>query len=349
MRIFMLIIGTMAIAHTPIFTTQAQAQTVYQKIYAAEKQRISERTTRRVEVFLPRVLPSKELRIVDTDVDEALIFSKQTICVPEKNNKNPVPEMQCQSTILATQEIAQNMQWLQHTIHSLQISAAGYEMGTNYYGGNATAVLTRLPSIAGMWRSHVDEMTSPYLDTRVQAGVYTNNIAEETDRIATALKELITIENNKKNDEKFIAAVWRYRHGIPQGDCEEAGPSNMGDGTELQFVHARFCDVEIALQNFLNTISVNQKPTELVLYPVLQLPGYPIIIWVRNDTVGLQWKAGVDPILPSLNCDAAHSYDQPSDVCNSSGAILGGRYPPEMPEPEPVEGLCSHPIAKRGY
>lgn len=327
---------------------------VYQAIYDQEKfEYTNTATTDSISVFIPKIIPEKFLDIVPSDVDKAMSLGKESICIQEKNGDHPVSEGQCTETMITTQQLAKSNAWLQAAIEDLQVSATSYELGANPYGGNATSVLARIPSITAIWQSSTDTIVSPAVEQKVRAGVYPSNINDLVTDIENNLRALI-VENEdttKTNKEKFVAAVWRYRNGVISlgDDCDE---SNRGNGTELQFVEARFCEVENALRNLhgqLPTVFTPPlKKNELVVYPIKELTNLPVLVWARKDDVGLLWQTAVDPILPSLNCDEEFSYDQPNTICEN-GAILGGRYPEELTELGVNEGLCSHPGAKRGY
>lgn len=343
-----------------VAVAQSRAEeTVYRTIYNQEKlHRGGNKTSNVLSVFIPKVMPSAQLRVHAETVDDALIFEKDEICHIDNNGGKPPTEELCTQTITTVEKINNTHAWLRSVIRDWQISATSYELSTNLYGGTGTttSVLTRLPSITTIWQSDADVMASSITEQRIRAGVYPPNIEGLFGAVENALKNQFAVHNrtDKEDSEKFVAAVWRYRNGVNAipGTCDDER-SGKGDGTNLQFLEARFCDVEDALENIYNQLPQDFDPPlrkkERVVFPVKTLGSMPVAVWARSDDVGLMWTTQIEPVLPSMNCEPEYSYNDRSEICNESGAILGGRYPREIPEISLDEGLCSHPPAKRGY
>ena len=273
------------------------------------------------------------------DVDLALKLKYQQLC----NEKKGIEYPQCFELVKEIPEIIRRAEWWRTIARDLQFIAAGYEMGTDGYTGRIHKLSSGLPSIVSIWESGIDKMTNPVQKTRVRSGKLPDD--DEMDplyrRVEGELFNLIEGDSDKKGYDQFVAAVWRYRHGymsLREGEeCREDG-----DGTELELLNKRWCDLEYALEAIWEKVPKEFDPPlfpgEIGSFPpkTIYVEEMPIVIWMRADDIGIIWETPIEPVFPST-------------VSVGDELILGGTYPDPPPEPEPREGICSHPFASRGY
>lgn len=335
----------------------AHAETVYERLlqfsqdeYALEKSELI------VEKFVKKIYPKKYLPdFQDSDVDLALQEQSAEICRPSDPENNPMDQDECAKyRELVVTLVDKNSQFRQ-VARDLQLAATTYEMSIDNYPGGVTSILSKLPSIIKIWQGDTDLVQSPIAEIKVRGQAYDTNMDPLFNAVESELNGLIESANGKKDRERFIAAVWRYRHGYRQVRNLEGGCTNdkLGDGTELQFLRARFCAVEQKLEAIWNQVQgipmdPPLKPNEIVLFPIKIFEDIQVYVWVRLDDVGLMWTVQLEPVIPSLDCSGARSFAQPNPPCRDE-AILGGTYPAPIPDPPEGTGLCSHPFAKRGY
>lgn len=338
-------------------STKASAQeALYERLLQFTRDEYSlEKSELIVERFVAKIYPRKYLPLFqESDVDLALAGSND-ICRSDDPTNNPIDQFECPNFRNIAVRLVERQAWLRQVIRDLQLSASSYEMGVDNYHGRIVRLQTRLPSIVQIWQGDTDIVQSPIAETKVRGHVYESSMTALFNDLESELASLTDDTGSKKDRERFIAAVWRYRHGYRQVIQLNGGCSNdkLGNGTELQFLLARFCGVEQKLEaiyNQVQTITFDPplKPNELVMFPVKIFEDMQVYVWVRLDDVGLMWDVHIDPVLPSLDCSGARSYAQPDPPCQNQ-AILGGIYPDPLDDPPEDVGLCSHPFAKRGY
>ncbi len=236
----------------------------------------------------------------------------------------------------------------------LQIIASSYEVGSDGMTGRVRKFTTALPSIVNIWQSGSDKMTNPIIQTPIRGGVLAEDenaereINRKVSEVGTALQTLVKRESingsPKENSDDLAAAIHRYRHGVPmqepsnqlQSGCQEG----EGDGTELERLTMRWCDVEQKLFDLWQSVPKDfdppLKPNEIVVYENKNLEELGVIVWIREDNVGLLWEMPMEPVFPSL-------------INTEDEIVLGGTYPDAPPIPDFDEGICSHPFGKRGY
>ena len=357
MRKYAAIAGLLcAVSVAPVVHAQ---DSVYQRLrqftlneYKKEESEIT------IERFVTNIYPRKYLPLfANTDVDLALQEQHMEICRPSDPEKSPIDEQECLGYQQLVHTLVEKNAWLQQAVRDLQLAALSFEAGVDYYAGRPVAIMSRLPSIVEIWQGDTDLIQSPIAEIKVRGKTYEVDMTPYFNAVESELSSLKTGAGAKEDREQFVGAVWRYRHGFQYVKNEEGGCGNdkLGDGTELQFIGARFCQLEQKLEDIYDVVQTFTydpplKPNEIVLFPTKILDDLSVYIWVRKDDVGLMWHMHLDPVLPSLDCSGSRSYAQPEPPCDSATtAILGGTYPPELEDPEKDEGICSHPFAKRGY
>ncbi|MBT4585308.1 hypothetical protein HOC67_00265 [Candidatus Peregrinibacteria bacterium] len=330
-------------------SAHANQPTVYQKLRDREIERFSVQTVEPVIAkFVPRIFPEHGLDISESDVLPALAGLQTEVCRAEINEGEDVSIHSCDTNLKTITNLVQKQSWLRGKIRDFQVSAASYEMNMAMYGvsNSSTKIPLRLLSISNIWESGFGTIGSTSMEVPVRGEEYPNGISSEFDSVRNVLEEL-----RNQDEDLFIAAVWRYLNGYRRlpTPCEN---NAQGDGTPWQMVSARFCELEQALNNvFLRLPQTYDPPIssrESVLFPSITLGSLGVHLWARNDDIGLEWDMPINPILPALDCSSERSYNQPSETCEGD-ATLGGNYPPELPDPQINSGICSHPIAKRGY
>ncbi|MDA1208756.1 MAG: hypothetical protein O2904_01845 [bacterium] len=328
--------------------------TLYERIKAFTLQEAAMKEAEKpIEEFLAKIYPDSLIELEESDVDKALQKRDSEICRTEDDDKPDNPTY-CQGYRDQVIDLVRRNTWLRMQIREWQYITGGYEIGIDSYPGRTVAIASRLPSILKIWQADTAVQMSPFVESKARGVVFDDPAAMETKftTLETALTALDE-SGDKEDKEKLIAAVWRYRNGhqriVASADCD-AGQDGKGDGTELQFMTARWCDVEDALLDiYADTSAVVFDPPlntgELALFPIQEFEDLNIYVWTRQDDVGLGWEVPVDNILPSLDC--SDSYETPEECVD--GAILGGTYPGELEDPEAGTMLCSHPFDKSGY
>ena len=198
--------------------------------------------------------------------------------------------------------------------------------------------------------------------------------------VGTALKDLLHKDDaGMENREDFVAAMWRYMHGVrfvlgERKEYPKPPDINGADpGTERQFLKKRFATVENALKQLWDDARVyaqtNMKVEvgEVVWFTLTdesrdKLLPENVNVWVyveklRDGTLsgdaGLQWGIATEPVLPSLcnDMNGAMEGSEKENLC-AFGApadkitTLGGLFPPP---PVDGTGLCTEPFQRLGY
>jgi len=347
----------------------------------------SKRSEKVVEAFVTKIYPRKNLPLLEeADIDKALKLQQSEVCRVEDSKKSSIDQGSCVGFLGDIKTLVRRNARLRQFVRDLQISAASFETGMTNYTGQRTDILTKLPSIAYMWQSDTDRSQSSFVEGKVRGAQYPDL---EGNTIQFPPIEISGEEPDIKVDkEVLVASVWRYRNGLwdqaeaaARKAAEEAGDdppepldrteeppcddetSNRGDGTELQHLETRFCTVEAGLFAIYELIQDGVvydpplKPGEIAIFTTLEINNVDdgrgnameVSFWATNEDVGLMWDVHLDPVLPSLNCSGGRSFAQPEGICDDDGAILGGRYPPQLDDPKEGTGFCAHPFAKRGY
>lgn len=254
---------------------------------------------------------------------------------------------------------------------AMELSAAGQEIPVADVPGRAVSVAADLRGIINIWSAEKkeeedtdDEEDVDDTEEEEMPLLRTKNVDADAYR---QLIQTVGTELNKLSDEEKIAAVWRYQYGVrlvtDKRAPEYLAPyedDDSGPGTERQYMFKHWTALESALDAVWNKARAEQfdpplKPGEsaILLFPSDFFDGLlpdNTLLWARVDggpryplgDVGLQWKTPLEPVLPSL-------------ISEDGAPILGGTYPPAPvqfdEDDEPVEGrgLCSDPLAARGY
>jgi len=259
----------------------------------------------------------------------------------------------------------------------MQLIASGYEMGMDGAFGRSIKIVERMPSVAHIWQARNDPLATPIIESRIRSVQYSRQDRIDLHRITEELKEkmdeLVESSSTGKEDRSpFIAAVWRYQHGVmkireDEGACNDTN-STAPHGTIFQYVASRYCDVEEKLKDIYDELPDTdeleppQLPEEHIVFLPLEIEGENYYVWAREDDVGLAWRIPIEPNLPALvtieyeegfpMCMGS-SWDFSSCASSTDEPILGGMYPP--PPTKSIEkklkkkGMCSGPLGKRGY
>lgn len=246
----------------------------------------------------------------------------------------------------------------------LQLIAGGYEMPIGDHPSRILSIFPKFQSIVRVWQSSNDWLSTPIAERRMRAGPAFTDLAKS--ELKTLQEHLDKLNDNDSNQpEHLTAAVWRYQFGLfglvnREGTCDPA--MEKGDGTELQYQHARWCTIEEDLQKIFQKVraSLTFDPPlgfgEIVLLPPWR-SDKGIILWMfasKNpfeEDIGLEWELPVEPILPSLDCSASTPAEG-NTVCIRQG-IFGGTYPLPPSEPSSTDTLgaelCALPFSAEGY
>ena len=353
MHITPIIIGLSMLLN--VAPAHAQDATLYERIKAFTLQESSKKEAEKpIAEFLAKIYPDTRIALQEDDVDKALQKRDDEIC---KTNEDDKPDNPAQCTAYRNQviDLVRRNTWLRMKVREWQYIAGGYEVGIDSYPGRRVAIASRLPSILKIWQADTAVQMSPFVESKARGVLFADPTAMEAkfDTLESALGGLDE-SGDKEDREKQIAAVWRYRNGhqviINEDGACDTSIDGQGDGTELQFMTARWCEVEDALIDiFADTSVITFEPPllpgELALFPIKKFENLNMYVWSRKDDVGLGWEVPIDNILPSLDC--GDSFATPDECVG--GAILGGTYPEELEDPEEGTMLCSHPFDKNGY
>ena len=277
----------------------------------------------------------------------------------------------CNNAMNKIRLIAEREQRIRSVGRELQLIAAGYEIPINDHPSRMLAFGSKFPSIIRIWQSSQDYLFSPITERRIRTLVFPDipAVNDGFDNLMADLQTLNAIDQNKP--ELLTAAVWRYRYGL-QAVFRDSGALPCtpemanGNGTEMQFQDARWCDIEDELQGIFNATvthyaavgdgALDPAPQygEIFIFPSKFFRDLGIIVWMRmgfdqniND-IGLEWELPLEPVLPSLDC--TQTLDSTDECHPDKDVILGGTYPDEPPfEPAEMTNLCAHAFNALGY
>lgn len=349
---FLLLMGTTVQAHAQVDSVYGRLRTFTLNQYTKEESGLL------IEQFVTKIFPRKYLpNFQDSDVDLALQEQYKELCRTNIPDISPIDTQECAGYQSLVEALVSKNSWMHQVVRDLQLAASSFEIGISNYGNSSNSIIGRLPSIIKIWQGDTDLIQSPISEIKMRGKQYEVDMTSYFNAVESELSGLILGTGIKEDREQFVGAVWRYRHGVNYVKDNEGGCGNdkLGDGTELQFLVARFCQLEQKLEDIYNvvqsfTYNPPLKPNELVIFPTKLFENIQVYVWVRRDDVGLMWNVHLDPVLPSLDCSGNKSYNQPEPPCDpQTSAILGGLYPPVLDEPWRHGGICSHPFAKRGY
>lgn len=382
MKRFLLFAGLLCIAR-PAFAESGE--TLYQRIHAAV---LDEVNTQQSELAVERfaagayykhtvttsikddsgVETLMQFPVVEKNVDQALLKDELNLCGDDHNMFLP-----CITVENTLDNLVKRASWNRSLGRKLQTIASGYESAIYGYpaGSGSIDVSLRLDSISTIWRAGNDTFIDPMMESFVRAAPLPDKQVTQQAilYVLNGMKSrLIRIKDNKKDDTDFAAAVWRYRNGVKyvknhEGSCNAAATPSTPDRTNDE---RRFCDVESALSTIHDQIMATavidppKQPQEQIIFPSVIDKKLNVLVWIRDDDIGLQWIVATTPMqVPLFNPRYADCLDggSPPEACASTyGMILGGNYPASLdgsgsrvPEPKETEGICSHPFARRGY
>jgi len=301
-----------------------------------------------VKTFIRRIYPDKSMQVQNQDIDRA-IHSKLSELCDKRDGRDNLTDGECKRLQSDLLSLTGETEWIRALGRDLQAIATTYEVPIDGYPQRKINIASRMPSIIKIWQSPNDRMVSPVQEIQLRGGQYTDEMDSLFGELQSAIQD---VKNSSNGTEKFTAAIWRYRNGHTQLIQKEGACSDEmeeGDGTELQYLSARWCGIEEALGNLLNALPVPDPPltqNDHVIYYAYKYESLNVAFWANQRDTGLQWEIGFEPVLPSLDCTDAT--DEPYE-CDPTGAILGGIYPSLPVEPGEKEGLCSHFFAQQGY
>lgn len=248
----------------------------------------------------------------------------------------------------------------------IQAAIAGYELTADGYTGREdTSASLQLAGIVNIWQSGVDELITVHGAGKIRTGTVPepDDLKPHLNALEGALGALVEMGSGpydpaKIDRQKLASAVWRYRHGYKKVKASGSCNNGEGDGSSLELLTVRWCDVEDALEDLWNELPSEFTPPlgkkETVIFPSVTLEGLNVIVWMRSDDAGIIWKIPTEPVLPSLlsltgGVIVYGDYPEIEPGVRLADFIEGG--PAENPIPTaPVErSICSHPVGKRGY
>lgn len=248
-----------------------------------------------------------------------------------------IDRSECESRIAGIRQVYEDEARILTLGRSLQTMVSGYELPLTL----DTASLRRfwqMDTEKGAPSSRVKTIDAPALTPLIQA-----------------IGQLLT----QLPEEQRTAAVWRYGGGVrlvageraPRFPAPTFGPGS-GPGTERQFLSKRWTNLEQAMLALWNALPKDFDPPLApeeggsLVFPKEIIRAYfpdTITLWARSDgdakgkhpfgDIGLGWTIPVEPVFPSL-------------LSEEGEAILGGTYPPQLPE---GRTLCTDPFGQRGY
>ncbi len=324
-----------------------------------------------VERFVPKIYPEPSHNVEEEDIARALRREHELFCTGEQEAGTVGFQGTCTGAEKNIRKLATQTQWIRTVGRDLQSIATSYEAPLDDIMDptGQSSLLLLLASILNIWQSDAERYGSVAAGSAVSVESTPEGVQTGIDAVAEILRLLVedvsaddVLQNcikiignetvcdaeyggGKKQDiEKLTGAVWRYRYGYQQvrdaeGQCENSG---QGDGTELQYLRARWCDLEDALDQIRGLL---QSDGGVVSYHSAAIEDIGVIVWMRSDDVGLAWSLATEPVLPSLDCTDAT--EAPMECVDT--AILGGTYPDPPPEPPPGTGLCGQPFGRQSY
>ena len=308
-----------------------------------------------VEEYIEHVVHSPLIRLRPEDVDDILLESLSLSCDPATDD--PVDVGRCTEHLDTVTELTKREALIRGQIREMQVIASGHEAVIR---NRPEAIARKLPAILRIWQSDADLLATPSSVEEGDEPDIDEQIEDILLRLEQALRGLIrTVQRGdslpEEDREHFVAAVFRYRHGIPEVEpCDEAR-TGKGDGTELQYLEARWCSIEDLLLE-LSAASVGLGLDDETRVVLREIEDLDVDIWVQDVQAGFAWRENWQPVLPSLNCSTStHSFKQSEETCKKKnageikGAILGGTYPDELDDVSPLEGICADPLHKNGY
>ena len=344
---------------------------------------------------------SKETVVFDVDhqhVDYALKGLQQHMCgtEPASEEEHQNEYIMCNNAQKRLKELSKRVSWIQRLGRDLQVIASGYETGVVSYPGMPIDVVPRMSSITHLWRATNDAAIHPIIEQQTRGLPWPRDEKDDIEAlmqeaIDTAHDSLIRTWTDENDEEKtdetdLAAAMWRYRHGIQyvrdhstEADCTE-DPAAVD--IHRYRLEQRFCALEealLAIREAVQTIDINppKKKDEHLIFPSYIDKERNIMIWVREDDVGMRWYIPEEPIHVSLFSeefvDCMEAETPPKECVDAfpDGIVRGGTYPQKIteediadgrfkdmvdredgmivPEPRDGKGICSHPFAQRGY
>jgi|GEM_PF-1092397 len=336
-----------------------------------------------IEHFIPQVMRLQwDWDIQQKDIDQAIRKEYENLCAKEtEETRKDMTYSECFELAREIRALAERESWTRALGRDLQILATGYEVKMSGYTSRVNDLSTQVTKIGKIWQSGIDKMTNPVKQRTIREANWSDYLTQDEQEeieteIGSALMELIEQDSETSKQEvptntaildKYFAAGWRYRHGLEEFSdrYDICNPNGDGDGTELELVNKRWCELEEALKKLKEKLPEEWEPPiapseQVIFNPLIPKSGgnvpyaeiymaedtgrepfgdggeIPINIWAHDDDVGLIWKRPIEPVLPAL-------------ISLAGEPILGGEYPEPPPIPEPGEGICSHPIGARGY
>jgi hypothetical protein len=310
-----------------------------------------------------RKLFEEKWKVTDEDVENILKNETFSVCGKEKEEQPLAGILHCVGVTQQIRALAHDERRVRVLGRTLQAVASSYELPISDLPGRTLKLSADLRGILNIWSAGTGS-----IKVSTNAPVIRTFSADRA-TFEPLLRQLGD-ELKKLEDEQQVGAVWHYQYGVRLVLNQRAPrfPAPVRDsqgypGFERQYVFQPWPDVEAKLtaiwdeiKNDTFTPPLSQKETVYFTFPedlVEETLPENMIIWARVDgnpndgnpygDVGLQWQVPLEPVMPSL---MKYGADE---------AILGGTYPPEpvsesgLREPIDGRGLCTNPIAERGY
>lgn len=330
-------------------TGSAHAQSLYGTMKQLTEQRIENKMADlKMEPYLIDVIEIEDVTLTEDMIDQAMQgdLSTTDLCL----NAGGTPS-KCEALEGDIRREAERVRWIRELAVDMQLITASYELNADGYTGREDRTMTMmLQGVANIWRSGVDELISYNPAGKIRTAVLDDPTVVDgpIGDLQGALSALRETGDSYYGDQqeslqKVASAVHRYRHGFQEVKNEGSCDDGVGDGTPLELLTVRWCDVEDALEDIWDELPHDSdefdpelEPNEVAVFPTRTLGGLNIVVWMRNDDVGIIWDIPMEPVLPGL-------------LSLDDDVLEYGEY--DEPEKAPLEekSICSHPLGKRGY
>jgi len=301
-------------------------------------------------------------KLTKEEVEKILQGKFPKVC-GDRETTDPAHELgSCDRLVDSVRALAENEARIRTLGRSMQATATSYELPISDLPERTLKLSADLRGILNIWSAGTGSVKSTI------TGALIRTISADQDTFRPLMTTIGEKLNELKREERE-AAVWRYQYGVRLVNDDRAprfpapfADGQSGPGTERQYLFKHWEDLEETLMAIWDEIKNDtfdpplstQETVYFTFGKDLRDETLPdnILLWARIDgnanngfpfgDVGLQWQTPLHPVMPSL-------LDTQSE---ESKLILGGRYPPEpvtSQGPTDGRGLCTNPLAMRGY
>lgn len=267
----------------------------------------------------------------------------------------------CENLQGEIQRLVKREQRVRRLARDLSISAGSYELGISEYPGTFAGFPTAFASILHIWESGTDRMFTTDIFVNMSVASYPeplSAIEAQFNGLKTALEALKTGVAGREQIEELAGAIARYRFGY-KAVAEEGACSRNDPGGELGLLFARWCNVEIELNNVWNAATAGLPVVNndaLVVFPTWAYRNMNIIVWVNNRDAGIEWEVPLEPVQPRMIDDSAYQQCMASagdaSMCSATFPpvlSLGGNYAAPPQTPIATAGVCRMAINTLGF